>query len=58
MFTELKEKPNTIRKLTSTNLKHHNPNDSPTQEDLSSFENSENEQGDGNLSDDQQDEIG
>ena len=58
MFTELKEKPNTIRKLTSTNLKHHNPNDSPTQEDLSSFDNSENEQSDGNLSVNQQNERG
>ena len=58
LFTELEEKLNTNRNIPTTNLKHDNPNVNPTHEDLSSLEKSENEQGVGNLSDDQQDERG
>ena len=56
LSTELEE--NTTRNLSSTNLKQHNPNVGPTPEDLSSSDNSANEQGAGNLLDDQQDDTG
>ena len=54
LFTELEK--NTTKKFPTINLKH--PNDSPTHEDLSLFDKTANEQSDGNLSDDQQNEIG
>ena len=56
MFTELKERADTTQKVTK--LKHDSPNVGPTQENLSSVDNSANQQGAKNLSDDQQDEGG
>ena len=53
LFTELEEKPNTTKNLPSTNLKHHNPDVGQTLEDLSSFDETANKQGDVNLLNDQ-----
>ena len=58
LFTELEEGAKMTRKFSTTNLKHDSPNIGATHEDLSSFENSANEQGAENISDDQQDQRG